>query len=317
NKLIKRGFYKEYLEKSEDTSNIRGKINLNSSIKRRTIIYKKLNIIYDEFSEDVLFNQIIKATLRKLTRVDLEEENKKKIKKLNIFFNNISDIELNKIHFDQIRWDRNNQHYKLIITICELIYKNKLPDESKPGYVTFKDFIKNKEEMYELFEAFVLNFFKKECKELTVGSPTIKWNVETLSDKNHKNYIPFMVTDIVLENKYKQLIIDTKFYQKILTRFKSNHKRISSENLYQITSYVTHSPFKGTKEGMLLYAGTITDKEEIDFKYKIGEHIYYIKTLKLNQEWENIDKDLKEIADLLNKENKSPQNDKRESNHRQ
>ena len=60
NTLIKRGFYKEYIVKNEDTSTPKGKINLTDSIKRRTIISKKLNCQYDEFDKNVLFNQLLK-----------------------------------------------------------------------------------------------------------------------------------------------------------------------------------------------------------------------------------------------------------------
>ena len=107
-----------------------------------------------------------------------------------------------------------------------------------------------------------------------------------------------MYTDIVLEtkdlkpNNPKQLIIDTKFYSNIL----SENSSLNSGNLYQIYSYVNNSPFEGEIRGMLLYAAL---GEEINLDYKIGERIIYIKTLNLNQDWREIDKRLKEIANLI------------------
>jgi 5-methylcytosine-specific restriction enzyme subunit McrC len=87
NNLVRRGFYKEYIVLNEDTSNIKGKINISESIKRQTNTYKKLNCQYDEFSSDVLFNQIIKTTMGKLICNNmLDNELKKKIKKLRPFF---------------------------------------------------------------------------------------------------------------------------------------------------------------------------------------------------------------------------------------
>ncbi len=47
---------------------------------------------------------------------------------------------------------------------------------------------------------------------------------------------------------------------------------------------------------MLLYAAL---GEDIDLDYKIGEHIIYVKTLNLNQDWSGIDERLKEIANLI------------------
>ena len=304
NNLIKRGFYKEYITKDEDTNYIRGKINITVSIKRQTQIYKKLNCLYDEFSEDVLFNSIIKTTINNLIRIkDLNKKLKGKLNKLTLFFDSVASIDLSRRVFSLILWNRNNQHYKLLINICELIFNLKLPDEAKDGEIHFKDFIKRHEkEMANLFEKFVFNYYKKEFKDLKVYNPYIKWYLNSDYEHNSKNnLLPSMRTDIVLENKDleptnpKQLIIDTKFYSNILSTYYEKSS-LNSGNLYQIYSYVNNSSFSGEIRGMLLYAAL---GEEIDLDYKIGEHIIYIKTLNLNQDWGGIDKRLKEIANLI------------------
>ncbi|MDO9626538.1 MAG: 5-methylcytosine-specific restriction endonuclease system specificity protein McrC [Methanobacteriaceae archaeon] len=304
NNLIKRGFCKEYLTKDEDTNNIRGKINITKTIKRQTHTYKRLNCLYDEFSEDVLFNSIIKTTINNLIIIkDLNKELKGELNKLTLFFDSVTSIDLNKRVFGLILWNRNNQHYKLLINICELIFKLELPDESKDGEIHFKNFIKRHEkEMANLFENFVFNYYKKEFKDLKVRKSHINWYLDSEYENNSKNnLLPTMRTDIVLENKDleptnpKQLIIDTKFYSNILSTFHEKSS-LNSGNLYQIYSYVNNSLFPGEIRGMLLYAAL---GEEIDLEYKIGEHIIYIKTLNLNQDWGGIDKRLKEIANLI------------------
>lgn len=61
--LIRGGLHKDYIS-FHDTSNvIKGKMDINSSIKRNSLLGKKMSIIYDEFSEDILLNQIMKATI--------------------------------------------------------------------------------------------------------------------------------------------------------------------------------------------------------------------------------------------------------------
>ncbi len=266
-----------------------GKSTLQKVIKRQTLIYKRLNCLYDEVSEDGLFNSIIKTTIYNLVKIkDLNKKLKGELSKLTLFFDFVTSIDLDKRVFSLILWNRNNQHYKLLINICELIFNLELPDESKEGEIYFKDFIKNHEkEMANLFENFVFNYYKKEFKDLKVYKPHIKWYLDREYENNYKNnLLPTMRTDIVLENKNlkhinpKQLIIDTKFYSNILSSF---HEKTSlnSGNLYQIYSYVNNSPFSGEIRGMLLYAAL---GEDIDLDYKIGEHIIYVKTLNLNQD---------------------------------
>ncbi|MCL2114983.1 MAG: hypothetical protein FWH29_02045 [Methanobrevibacter sp.] len=302
NNLIRRGFYKEYIVKTEDTSNIKGKINISTSIKRRTSIYKKLNCQYDEFSSDVLFNQIIKTTMDKLIRVNsLDNKFKKNLKRLRPFFHNIDSIDLNKQVFKSLMWHKNNKYYSLPITICELIFSLELPDDAKKGDIHFKDFIQTDEkELANLFENFVFNFFKKELKQLNVSKPKINWNLdENFSEEEGVEYLPKMRTDIVLEYENKVIIIDTKFYKKILSSFYEK-SLLNSSNLYQIYSYIHNYDFDGEIRGMLLYAALEDDKSKnIDFKYKIQDKVIQIKTLNLNQDWDKIDSDLKQIANFI------------------
>jgi len=302
NNLIRKGFYKEYITKTEDTSNIKGKINISESIKRKTTIYKRLNCQYDEFNSDVLFNQIIKTTMNNLIRINaLDNKLKKNLKKLRPFFHNIDSINLNKQIFKSLMWHKNNKYYSLPITICELIFLMELPDDSNKGDIHFKDFIRTYEkEFANLFENFVFNFYKKEFKEIRVSRPKIKWSLdENYVDEFGVEYLPKMRTDIVLKYEDKVFIIDTKFYKKILSSF---HKKsiLNSANLYQIYSYVHNCNFDGDIRGMLLYAALQDENSQnIDFKYKIQDKIIQIKTLNLNQNWKKIDNDLRKIAKVI------------------
>lgn len=298
NSLIKRGFYKEYVLKEEDTSTIRGKININESIKRQTLVYKKLNCQYDEFSEDVLFNQIIKTTINNLIRFrDLDKSLKKDLSKLTYYFDSVSEIDLTGNLFSSLMWNRNNQHYILIINVCELIYKILLPDESSKGEVAFKKFVETyKNEMAKLFENFILNFYKKEFNDFKAYNPHINWDLDPNFGNFGQKFLPKMRTDIVLENESKQLIIDTKFYKEIFSKnFGKNI--LKSANIYQIYAYVKNSDFKGEISGILLYASL---GEDIDYEYIIGGNKIFIKTIDLNQSWESIYNKLVEISNTIN-----------------
>ena len=301
NSLIRRGFYKEYIVKSEDISSLKGKISISESIKRRTTIYKKLNCQYDEFSSDVLFNQIIKTTMDDLIRINVVDNKlKKRLKRLRPFFNNINSINLNKQVFKSVMYHKNNKYYTLPITICELIFLTKLPKENNDDRILFKDFIERyKNEMGNLFENFVLNFYKKELEDFKTSAPTVYWNVDNDYPNIGKDAIPNMYTDIVLKKDSKQLIIETKFYKEILKSNRRGKNRVNSNHFYQIYSYLKNSKFdEGIKEisGMLLYASI---GEDINYEFKIDDCIIFVKTLDLNQDWDKIGYDLRKIANIM------------------
>lgn len=110
------------------------------------------------------------------------------------------------------------------------------------------------------------------------------------------DFIPMMKTDITIEFKGRMLIIDAKFYNKIL-RDNYLNKTISSNNLYQIMAYVDNQdPYKeGKVSGMLLYAQTINEPF-IEIKQKLNMHTIMVRTLDLNESWEDIRNRLNNIA---------------------
>ena len=79
---IKRGLGCEYISVEDSLRSPRGKLSISSSIKERTIQSKRLVCEYDELSENVYINQILKTTallLIKHENVNLAQ--KKGIKK--------------------------------------------------------------------------------------------------------------------------------------------------------------------------------------------------------------------------------------------
>ena len=98
-------------------------------------------------------------------------------------------------------------------------------------------------------------------------------------------FLPVMQTDTLLKYRDQVLIIDTKYYEKIL-RDHYDKAILHSENLYQIFTYVKNRSYQfgeedNTVSGMLLYAKT---EEEIqpDNVYQMHGSQISVKTLDLN-----------------------------------
>ena len=66
NRLFKKGLTRDYRSKTEDIKSVKGKINFNSTIKKNLLMNGKVSCEFDEFDEDNIQNQIIKATISKL-----------------------------------------------------------------------------------------------------------------------------------------------------------------------------------------------------------------------------------------------------------
>ena len=104
-----------------------------------------------------------------------------------------------------------------------------------------------------------------------------------------------MKTDISITSEKRKIIIDTKYYRECLQEY-YNKETIISSNLYQIFTYVKNAEAQGGSaincEGILIYP---TVRKELDVTFPMENHKISIKTINLNQGWNDISKDLLKI----------------------
>lgn len=286
--LIRGGLLKDYVRISEKTTVIRGKIDINASIKQNALVDKKLMVLHDDFSEDILLNQIIKATLILICRsLSTSRDNKKIFFGLLPFFNNVSDIELDATLWKRVHYNRQNIRYQFIIDICRYLYEELLLGTSLGKHDSKQ--IQDEQRFSSLYEKFVFAFYKRETGFI-VTHPQIPWKV----DNGFTEALPIMQTDIVLSDQNKTLIIDTKFYsENMATKFAGSNAKQKSANLYQLFTYVNNWHKREDEEvgGMLLYAKT-TAKEQPNHHYEINGNRISVVTLDMNQKFEKIKNEL-------------------------
>ncbi|MFC2131327.1 5-methylcytosine-specific restriction endonuclease system specificity protein McrC [Bacteroidota bacterium] len=299
NQLIKRGFDRNYIEYSEDTKRLRGKIDFGISLKKNLLKKAQLHCHYDDLSHNILHNQIIKSTVHNLINIEnIDKEIKDELRDLYLKLRGIDLIKIENKHFRMIQLNSNNYFYDFLLNICELIHDNIFIDENS-GKFKFKDFIEDDRKMATLFEDFIRNFYKIELQKhispINVCREDINWDVRSKEESSSK-FLPKMQTDISLEFENDKLIIDTKYYQEALQSYYDTEK-IISVNLYQILAYVTNISAKGgintNCRGMLLYP---TVHKELKEKVNIQNHDIHFNTINLNQNWQKIHDDLIELV---------------------
>lgn len=289
-KQIKQGLVKDYIDVRETTSSIRGKIEITDSINSQSFLKKQLTCTYDEFSVNCYLNQILKSTMLVLLKSDIHSNKKKKLKNILRYFTEVDLIDVNSINW-KIRFDRNNQTYRMLIGVCYLTIKGLLQSE-KSGETKLMQFIDD-QLMNRLYEKFILNYYKKEHPSVKASASQINWQLDDGIDY----LLPRMQSDIMLEYEDKVLIIDAKYY-KNTTQSYYNTNTVHSGNLYQIFTYVKNKQLENCDldvSGMLLYART--DEEILpNNSYQMSGNKISVKTLDLNQDFYLIKEQLDGIA---------------------
>lgn len=294
---IKRGLCRQYITNEEPLGSPRGKIEISESIKTQAVRKKQLVCAYDEFSVDAYTNRIIKTTMVLLLRANISKARKKELRKLLIFFDEVNVLDTHGINWD-IQYDRNNQTYRMIIAICQLVIKGLL-QTTADGSTRIMDYADD-QTMAKLYEKFILGYFQREHPDIKAYSPQIAWQVTD----GYRTLLPTMQSDIVISNKgtRKTLIIDAKFYSHNM-QMKAPYmtQTLHSGNLYQIFTYVKNwnaAPDE-TVSGMLLYART-DDAVQPDNDYQMSGNQISVKTLDLNNDFSVIANTLDLIAAQIN-----------------
>ena len=299
--LFKRGLHHEYIEHEDVIYGIKGKWNVSKSVASPSYRMGLMDCSYDDYSDDILVNQIIYASLRRLIGLsELNSEIKKDVTQIYNRFPNITLINLSKQVFDDVIITSDNRFYGLIVHICELIYEVLLPEEEEGKY-HFMNF--SQKRMNNIFEDFLRNFYKKECAEEypKVERSQIKYQLETISGS--KSILPIMETDVTMcnEESRKKIIIDAKYYMETLvSRYSENVQgKVRNGHINQLLSYILNqenpnSPCTMNSKGILVYPKTNTDLNYTGI-YKHTQHKIRFATIDLNEEWWQIEKRLKEI----------------------
>ena len=292
---LKQGLYREYLNRKEDMPVMRGKIDMPGTIKNKLARKQVLTCEYDELSENNLLNQILKTTVMLLIRhAKVDPEYKSDLKKEMLFFSAVDTIEPASIKWTTIRFQRSNQSYRMLISLCQFNLEGMLltNDQGEYKMASFVD----EQRMCRLYEKFILEYFSKEYPALSVRASQIPWAL----DDGIGAMLPVMQSDITLSYGNKVLIIDAKYYAHT-TQVQYDKHTLHSNNLYQIFTYVKNKDSEfGDKphevSGMLLYAQT-NEAVQPDNTYMMSGNRISVKTLDLNCEFSAIAAQLNAIAD--------------------
>lgn len=132
---LKQGLYREYLNRQEDLTAMRGKINISGTINNKLAHRQILTCEYDELSENNKLNQILKTTVLLLLRhAKVKQDFKNDLKKKMLFFSDVDPLEPTSISWTVLRFQRNNQNYRMLVSICQLIIEGMLITTEKGEY---------------------------------------------------------------------------------------------------------------------------------------------------------------------------------------
>lgn len=233
------GLLHGYRAKEDALLTVRGRIRFNEQIRRQFGVPLPLAVRYDEFTDDILVNRLVKAAAVRLGRMRLRcRRSRTDLRRVCATLDNVSLVEFPAIAVPEVTFDRLSEHYRGVVVLSRLILRNTSVETTRgdiraPGFLI---------DMNQVFQGFVTQALRE---ALCVSKRTFR------SD-NLIRHIPFD------EEGRVRLKPDLSWWDGLICTFvgDAKYKRINEESipnadLYQLFAYATALGLPG---GLLIYA---------------------------------------------------------------
>ena len=236
-----RGLLHDYLTREEALYTVRGRIRFDEQIRRRFGIPIPIEVRYDEFTDDILANRLVKAATARLGRMRLRSQKARKdLGWIAGMLDNTSPVEFAPKDVPEVRFDRLNEHYRGVVELSRLILRHSAFEAGR-GRVRASGFLMD---MNVVFQEFVTVALRE---SLGASANTLRESSIGSLDKGGRIGLR---PDLVWQEGRSVVFVGDAKYKDITGR------GALGEDLYQLLAYVTALDLPG---GMLIYA-----KDEAD-----------------------------------------------------
>ena len=234
-RAFSRGLLHGYRTEEDSLQAVRGRIRFDDQIRRRFGIPLPVEVRYDEFTNDILLNRLVKAAAHRLGMLGLRS--RKARSGIAWIAESLSDVSL--VAFPRgavpdVRFDRLNEHYRSVATLARLILRHGAFEAAR-GKVRASGFLMD---MNEVFQEFVTVALQEALgvSERTFGE---RW-ILSLDLEDRVALRP----DMVWRNGSRCTFVGD-------VKYKRADRGVPNADLYQLLAYATALDLPG---GLLIYA---------------------------------------------------------------
>ncbi len=248
-----RGLLHGYLTHEEALPTVRGRIRFDDQLRRRFGLPLPVEVRYDEFTDDILANRLVKAAVARLGGMRLRSPKARRdLGRIAGLLDNVSLVAFPPNSLPQVSFDRLNQHYRDVVGLSRLILRHSAFQSSR-GTVRAAGFLID---MNTLFQEFVTQALRDELRvsERVLRSDQDLPHRITLAMQGRLPIKPDLswwdggVCTFVGDAKYKRTQV----------------RSVPNADLYQLLAYATALDLPG---GLLVYAQGEADSSKYEVRH--------------------------------------------------
>jgi 5-methylcytosine-specific restriction enzyme subunit McrC len=152
-RALQHGVLRGYRQIDESAMFIRGRIRFGGQLKSGRAGPLPIEISYDDFTEDILEHRLIRAAIKRLSRLTLRsEQSRLALREFDTALELVSEVEFDSRHVPMVQYTRTNSHYRHAVELARWIIR-RTSIELGSGKRNAVSFVVN---MNEAFENFVV-----------------------------------------------------------------------------------------------------------------------------------------------------------------
>ena len=282
---IQRGLLQGYRREEDALNTVRGRIRFGDQIGRRFAVPLPIEVAYDEYTEDIEKNQLLKTAIHLLGHTFIRSEAaRQKVRRLRPAFATVGLGSYQRGVLPEVRYTRLDEHYRPAVELARLIIENSSL-ELLNGKVAGAAFLIDMNKVFERFLYVALGE--------VLGLPERQWKHEetlTLDEDSRIVMKPDLSwwTPSSGKNGARPLFVGDAKYKKL------DPQGFEHSDIYQMLAYCTATDLPS---GMLVYAAG-EDKPR-EYKIKHAGKTIEVASLDLSGTPENILGEVRRLADRV------------------
>lgn len=238
-RAMRRGILHGYRVEDDALLTVRGRVRVGDQIRRRYGRFPPVEVQYDEYTDDIDENRLLKAAITRLKRLPFRSDRiRQALRAFDLALSGVQSVEYDPRYLPEIGWTRLNESYKSDVALAKLILRSTSFD-TRHGAVSASAFIVD---MNQVFEDFVVLALRDELglteRTFPQGASSRSLHLDLAGNVTLKPDLSWW------DGSRCRFVGDVK-YNRV------NAQGILHPDLYQLLAYTIAAGLPG---GMLMYA---------------------------------------------------------------
>ena len=273
-----RGLLHGYRTEEEPLHAVRGRIRVADQVRRRFDIPLPVEVRYDDFTDDILANRLVKAAAGRLGKLRIRSaKSRLDLGWIAATLDNVSLVEFSRVGVPAVKFDRLNGHYREVVNLARLILRHTAIETAR-GKARANGFLMD---MNVVFQEFVTRALREELKLSESTFPSDKRLPRLHLDEDWQ--VP-LKPDLSWWNGTTCTFVGDAKYKRV------KHTHVPNADLYQLLAYTTALNLPG---GLLIYA-----EGEANVTHRVrntGKRLE-IATINLSGSIDDLSKEIRNLA---------------------